>query len=54
MVIDKTGTLWRGENFDDLAGYVTAFEAGGYRVAHALRPICRPPSNQLLCPRDAR
>ncbi len=42
MTIDKSGEHWRGETFDDLAGYVREFEAGGYRVEHVRERVCHP------------
>ncbi|MBM2614090.1 hypothetical protein JIG36_00790 [Actinoplanes sp. LDG1-06] len=40
MAIDKSGPLWRGETFDDLAELVRAFEAGGYRVDTVAESRC--------------
>ncbi len=41
MAIDRTGKLWRGEDFDDLAACVRTHEAGGYPVAHVIELVCR-------------
>ncbi|MFI9643132.1 hypothetical protein ACIG87_24280 [Micromonospora sp. NPDC051925] len=40
MALDKSGKLWRGENFDDLAEYIRYFEAGGYPVATVVESRC--------------
>ncbi|XVV15885.1 hypothetical protein ACQP2X_16500 [Actinoplanes sp. CA-131856] len=40
MTLDKSGKLWRGEDFADLAEYVRQFEAGGYPVATVVESRC--------------
>ena len=32
MTLDKSGKLWRGEDFTALAGYIRHFQAEGYPV----------------------
>jgi hypothetical protein len=40
VAVDKSGELWRGENFEDLAEFVRHFEAGGYPVAVVKESRC--------------
>ncbi|MEV6305336.1 hypothetical protein AB0M02_38390 [Actinoplanes sp. NPDC051861] len=40
MAIDKSGKLWRGETFDDLAAYIRHFAAGGYPVDTVVESRC--------------
>ena len=40
VTLDKSGTLWRGEDFTDLAEFMGAFQAGGYPVAKAAEYVC--------------
>ncbi|MFI7219969.1 hypothetical protein [Micromonospora maritima] len=40
MTLKKTGRLWRGDNFDDLAEYIRFFKAGGYPVSVVVEPRC--------------
>jgi hypothetical protein len=40
MTLDRSGELWRGDDFDDLAGYIRHFRAGGYPVATVVESRC--------------
>jgi hypothetical protein len=40
VTLDKSGKLWRGENFEDLAEYVRHYQAGGYPVAKVAESVC--------------
>ncbi|WP_069166912.1 hypothetical protein [Nocardia altamirensis] len=40
MVIDKSGQWWRGEDLTDLAEFVRAFRANGYKVDRVLESVC--------------
>lgn len=40
MTLDKSGKLWRGDDFDDLAAYIRHFKAGGYSVATVVESRC--------------
>jgi hypothetical protein len=40
VTLDKSGDLWRGEGFADLAECVRAFKAGGYPVATVVESRC--------------
>jgi hypothetical protein len=41
MAVDKSGELWRGEGFADLAEYLRHFQAGGYSVDKVVESMCR-------------
>lgn len=40
MAINKTGKLWRGQDYEDLAAYVRTYKAGGYPVARVTEFVC--------------
>ena len=40
VTLDKSGKLWRGEDFDDLSEYIRSFKAGGYPVATVAESRC--------------
>jgi hypothetical protein len=40
VTLDKSGKLWRGENFDDLAELIRDHQAGGYPVDTVTESIC--------------
>ncbi|MEV6602412.1 hypothetical protein AB0M36_37025 [Actinoplanes sp. NPDC051346] len=40
MTLDKSGKLWRGEDFADLAECVRDFKAGGYPVTTVVESRC--------------
>ncbi|WP_430782373.1 hypothetical protein [Actinoplanes sp. G11-F43] len=40
MSLDKSGELWRGRDFEDLAAAVRDFRAGGYRVDTVIESRC--------------
>ncbi|WP_433216437.1 hypothetical protein [Microtetraspora malaysiensis] len=40
MAIDKSGVLWRGEDFEDLADLIRDFRAGGYVVDRVIEAVC--------------
>ena len=40
MTIDKSGKLWRGEDFADLADYIRQFRAEGYPVSKVVESVC--------------
>jgi hypothetical protein len=40
VTLDKSGSLWRGDTFDDLAEYIRHFKAGGYPVAKVVESRC--------------
>lgn len=40
MTLDKSGKLWHGDNFDDLAEYIRHFKAGGYPVDTVVESRC--------------
>jgi hypothetical protein len=40
VALDKSGKLWRGEDFADLAEYLRHFKAGGYPVAAVRESRC--------------
>jgi hypothetical protein len=40
MALDKSGELWRGEDFADLADYIRHFQAEGYQVDQVVESVC--------------
>jgi erythromycin esterase-like protein len=40
MTLDKSGELWRGEDFADLADYLRHFQAEGYLVDQVVESVC--------------
>ncbi|GIF14926.1 hypothetical protein [Actinoplanes teichomyceticus] len=40
MTLDRSGQLWRGDNFADLAEYIRHFKAGGYPVNTVTESRC--------------
>jgi hypothetical protein len=40
MTLDKSGELWRGEDFADLADYIRHFQAEGYQVDQVVESVC--------------
>ena len=40
MTLDKSGELWRGEGFADLADYIRHFQAEGYPVDQVVESVC--------------
>ena len=40
MTLDKSGKLWRGEDFADLADYLRHFRAEGYPVDQVVESVC--------------
>lgn len=40
MAVDRSGELWRGEDFADLADYLREFRPGGYLVVRVKEVIC--------------
>jgi hypothetical protein len=40
MTLDKSGKLWRGEDFADLADYIREFQAEGYPVDQVVESVC--------------
>lgn len=40
VTVDKSGQYWRGEDLADLAEYLRAFQAGGYRVVDVAESVC--------------
>lgn len=40
VTVDKSGRYWRGEDLADLAEYLRAFQAGGYRVVDVVESVC--------------
>lgn len=39
-VIDRSGEMWRGDDFADLAAFIREFEAQGYTVAEVTESVC--------------
>jgi hypothetical protein len=39
-MLDRSGKLWRGEGYEDLAEYVREFQAGGFPVARVIESVC--------------
>ncbi|MBG6134410.1 hypothetical protein [Longispora fulva] len=42
MTLNKSGKMWRGEEFADLAEFIRHFQAGGYPVDTVVESTCRP------------
>jgi hypothetical protein len=40
VTLDKSGKLWRGDDFGDLAEYIRHFKAGGYPVTTVVESRC--------------
>lgn len=40
MSVTKSGDVWYGDGFDDLADYIRDYGAGGYEVAVVKRSVC--------------
>jgi hypothetical protein len=40
-VIDKSGTWWKGENLDDLRGFVIEFTSRSYRADEIRQSVCK-------------
>jgi hypothetical protein len=40
MTLDKSGQLWRGEDFTDLADYIRCFQPEGYPVDQVVESVC--------------
>ncbi|WP_207709918.1 hypothetical protein [Actinomadura macrotermitis] len=41
-MIDESGELWRGDDFADLAEFVTDFEPEGHEVERVVEAVCGP------------
>lgn len=40
VMLDRTGKLWRGEDYADLAEFVSEFQPGGFPVARVIESVC--------------
>src|SRR4051794_27252930 len=40
VALNKSGRLWRGDDFDGLAEYIRHFQAGGYPIATVAESRC--------------